>query len=37
MRQPWLANLTLARYNNLDSTIYQNDTVSGKSDFHVEI
>ena len=27
----------LARYNNLDSTIYQNDTVSGKSDFHVEI
>ena len=30
-------NSTLARYNNLDSTIYRNGTVLGKSDFHVEI
>ena len=28
---------TPTRYNNLDLTTYRNDTVSGKSDFHVDI
>ena len=32
-----LANPTLDRYNNLELATYQNDTMSGKSDLHVDI
>ena len=30
-------NPTLDRYNNLDLATYQNEAMSGKSDFHVDI
>ena len=33
----FVSNVTLDRYNNLESTTYRYSTMSGKTDFHVDI
>ena len=37
VRQRLPSDWRLGRYNNLELDTYQNDAVSGKSDFHVDI
>ena len=37
VRQRLTSDWRLGRYNNLELNTYQNDAVSGKSDFHVDI